>query len=258
MKYIFTICRKNYLQKFWNNLPLSVHSATSTAIFKNVWKLIPNLTWLFPLIQCPVARWLLQGFCCWAPIHWVWPCRRYWCYRNWFSLIDWLMVAYQVYHDCSYLFHSSVSGLVDHWSRSIIITYIWQAVCPGWPPFRQHWKLHRWPVPRNWRRPCTDRPRSYLACPLAPVVSQVKTVWWRQDTAQDNLQYTYSNQGPWPATITVNLLWDHDPDIRLICGKQPAHIDSQSHYSMAWPLSHDKLQSVMLIQCAISFVVCRP
>ena len=78
----------------WNNLPLSVPSASSTATFRKC----PQ-THLFDLVftpqlsECPMPRWCLLGF--WTLIrpshHSAWSRRRYWRNR---SLIDWLMDRY--------------------------------------------------------------------------------------------------------------------------------------------------------------------
>ena len=80
----------------WNNLPLSVHSASSVATFKNIWRHI-SLIWPFPH-RYRHSPWsvdvteLFPRFCCWTLIwlshHWAWLRRGYWRYR---SLIDWLI-----------------------------------------------------------------------------------------------------------------------------------------------------------------------
>ena len=78
----------------WNNLPLSVHSASSVATFKKYLKHF-SLIQPFPH-RCRHSPWpvdvteLFPRFCCWTLIwlscHWAWLRRGYWRYK---SLIDW-------------------------------------------------------------------------------------------------------------------------------------------------------------------------
>ena len=61
---------------FWNNFPLSVCSATSTKIFRNMCQKRISLTWPFPHRHQParadsllvMIMELLYRFCCWTPI----------------------------------------------------------------------------------------------------------------------------------------------------------------------------------------------
>ena len=74
----------------WNNLTLSVYSASSVTTFKIHLK---TSLWIgLCAIDTPHTRWpvditeLLHQFCCWTPIwlscHWAWLCWGYWCCRN--------------------------------------------------------------------------------------------------------------------------------------------------------------------------------